>query len=446
MKGLRNQAHVGHPRDLQARGERRFRLATLAASAFVLAQTCTASFAQSWDKTKEQLAKYGIFPTFVYDGNLLTNAAGGVKPGSIFQGTFYAQLKIDGEKFFGVPGMTIFLSELVAHGPNPENGLVGDAQSVSNMTTRPGYRSYEGWVQYNFLGNRWSVLVGQYDLATEFYRSQTANLFFNNAFGTGTAFGLSGVEGPSIYPYTALAARIAYKPVNNLAFRTAILDGVPLYRPPNDAVSPFRKGDGLLIVSEAAWLRIDRPEDPTLHPQFRIGRFSGLPPYDDKVAFGGWYYTAKFPSLNEVDQFGNPLQKRDSAGAYMMVDKVLYETKDHTQQVSAFLQLGVAEQEVNRFGSYYGTGLAAAGLIPGRPKDEVGVAVAIARNGFSYMQSQLQQSIPVNRAETTIEATYLAQINDWLAIQPDFQYVVHPNTDPTLRNAWVFQLRAELAF
>jgi hypothetical protein len=73
-----------------------------------------------------------------------------------------------------------------------------------------------------------------------------------------------------------------------------------------------------------------------------------------------------------------------------------------------------------RFGSYYGTGLAAAGLIPGRPHDEMGIAVAIGRNGFSYMQSQLQQGIPVNRAETAIELTYLAQINDWLAISRIF--------------------------
>jgi porin len=62
------------------------------------------------------------------------------------------------------------------------------------------------------------------------------------------------------------------------------------------------------------------------------------------------------------------------------------------------------------------------------------------------MQSQLQQGIPVNRAETAIEATYLAQINDWLAIQPDVQYVVRPNTDPTIKDAFVFQLRAEIGF
>ena len=421
----------------------------LAVAAFTLASGYHPASAQTWDKMKEDLASRGITPSLVYDSNLLTNAAGGLKQDSIFQGSLYLQMRIDSEKAFDFPGMKLFVSELITHGPNPENGLVGDAQSVSSVTARPGFRSYEGWVQYNFLDDRWSVLVGQYDLGTEFYRSQTAGLFFNMAFGTGTDLGATGLEGPSIYPYTALGGRIAYKPLNNVVFRTAILDGVPLYRP-NDKISPFRSDDGLLIVSEAAWTRRDVPDHADEHPthsHFRIGRFSDLPPYDDKVALGGWHYTAKFPVFNEVDQDGNPLQKRDSTGAYALVDKVLWEQHgDPKKQVAAFLQVGVAGQQVDRFGSYYGAGLAAAGLIPGRPKDEIGIAVAIGRNAYSYMQSQLQQGLPVNRAETAIEATYLAQINDWLAIQPDIQYVVRPNTDPTVKDALVLQLRMEVAF
>jgi porin len=448
------QARVSGSGDRRGADGRRVRVHSACAAlgtlaAFALAYGCSQSSAQTWDKVKEDLAARGITPSLIYDGNLLTNAAGGLKQDSIYQGNLYLQMRIDSEKAFGFPGMKIFFSELVTHGPNPEDGLVGDAQGVSNVTARPGFRAYENWVQYDLLDNHWSILVGQYDVATEFYRSQTAGLFFNSAFGTGTELGLTGLEGPSIYPYTSLGGRIAYKPLNNVVFRTAILDGVPLYRP-NDKISPFRGGDGLLIVSEAAWTRRDTPdhadEHPS-HPHFRIGRFSGLPPYDDKVAFGSWYYTAKFDTLDEVDQDGNPLHKRDSAGAYVLLDRVLWETHgDPKKQVAAFLQVGVAGQEVDRFGSYYGTGLAAAGLIPGRPKDEMGIAVAIGRNGFSYMQSQLQQGIPVNRAESAIEVTYLAQINDWLAVQPDFQYVVRPNTDPTVKNALVFQLRAEVAF
>ncbi len=443
MGGRRYGKHL----DSADTGSRRYaRSAQIAACVFILANASTPLAAQTWSAVKEDLSARGITPSVVYDSNLLTNAAGGLKQDSVGQGSLFLQLQIDSEKFFGFPGLKIYMSELVGHGPNPDSGIVGDAQGVNGLTVRPGFRTYENWVQYNFLDNQWSVLIGQYDIATEFYRSQTAGLFLNTAFGTGSAFNLSGVEGPSNYPYTALGARVAYKPLNNLVFRTAILDGVPFYRP-DDKISPFRKGDGLLIVSEAAWARRDIPEHPTPHPHIRIGRFSGLSPYDDKFAVGGWYYTANFNSLNEVDQNGNPVQKRGSAGAYTTIDRVLFEQHgDPKKQIAAFLQLGVAEQNVNRFGSYYGTGLAAIGMIPGRPKDEFGFAVAIARNGFSYMQAQEQQGIPVNRAESAFEVTYLAQINDWLAIQPDLQYVVHPNTDPTVRNALVFQLRAEIAF
>ena len=53
---------------------------------------------------------------------------------------------------------------------------------------------------------------------------------------------------------------------------------------------------------------------------------------------------------------------------------------------------------------------------------------------------------PALTAETALEVTYLAQIASWLALQLDFQYVIHPNTDPTVRNGRPFQLRLELAF
>jgi carbohydrate-selective porin OprB len=121
-----------------------YSVALCAFAGFALASGYHPASAQTWDKVKEDLASRGITPSVVYDGNLLTDAAGGLKRDSIFQGNFYAQLRIDSEKAFGVPGMKLFFSELVTNGPNPEDGLVGDAQGVNNVTARPGYRSYEG--------------------------------------------------------------------------------------------------------------------------------------------------------------------------------------------------------------------------------------------------------------------------------------------------------------
>lgn len=85
-------------------------------------------------------------------------------------------------------------------------------------------------------------------------------------------------------------------------------------------------------------------------------------------------------------------------------------------------------------------------MLPGRPADEFGIAGAMARNGAQYIAGQQQVGLPVNAAETAIELSYLAQIAPWLAVQPDLQYVIHPNTDSRLRNAMVAQLRVELKF
>ena len=88
----------------------------------------------------------------------------------------------------------------------------------------------------------------------------------------------------------------------------------------------------------------------------------------------------------------------------------------------------------------------ATGLIAGRGADELGLGVAYARNGSHYLSAQSTQGTPATRAETAIELTYLMQINSWLALQPDLQYVVSPNTNPSLRNAFAFQLRIEVSY
>ncbi len=101
---------------------------------------------------------------------------------------------------------------------------------------------------------------------------------------------------------------------------------------------------------------------------------------------------------------------------------------------------------MNRFAYYTGGGLALSALIPGRNEDEFGIAVAAARNGNPFIEAQHNQGIRERRSETTLELTYLAQFGSHLAVQPDLQLVMNPNTDPAIRNAVVFMLRFEVSF
>jgi porin len=50
------------------------------------------------------------------------------------------------------------------------------------------------------------------------------------------------------------------------------------------------------------------------------------------------------------------------------------------------------------------------------------------------------------RAETTWELSYLDQVKSWLTLEPDLQFVNHPDADAALRNALVLQLRSEITF
>ena len=248
----------------------------------------------------------GIKPALVYSGAGFANLGGGIRSRGTYTGNMNLQLTVDGASLFGWKDTLFYFDGLWIHGGQPGN-FTGDAQGVSNISAPSAIKLYEAWVQKTFVDNQFSALAGLYDLNSEFYRLQSAGLFLNSSFGIGPEFAQSGVEGPSIFPSTSVGARFAYKPARGIVLRTAILDGVPIDRP-NGSRAIFKRGDGILIVSEADFL--DRPpqSDRPLNGRFRLGRQTMLPPYDEKAAIGGWYYSAAFDDLVELEPNGQAVR------------------------------------------------------------------------------------------------------------------------------------------
>lgn len=395
-------------------------------------------------QSADPAASAGVTPTVIYDGDGFADAVGGLRRGTTYVGNLHLQATLDGEALFHVPGVTVFLNALGVHGGSPGD-FSGDAQGVSNMAAPSEMKLYEAWLQWNLFSARLSILAGRYDLNTEFYRLQAGGLFLNGSFGIGPELGQSGVAGPSIFPSTSLGARVAYKPAPNVVLRAAVLDGVPVDRP-DGTIGAFEPGDGALVVAEAAFLTRPAPTGMPRSPRFRIGRASGLPPYDDKLAIGGWVYSTALPDLSEVDAAGQPVRRRGTGGAYLIGEhQLLQRAEGAVRRLAVFLQAGYADARVVRFGTYVGAGLVSTGLVPARPSDELGLAVAAARNGSHYLAARAALARPTTSAEVAIELTYLAQVTGWLAVQPDVQYIVHPDTDPTRPDALALQLRFEVA-
>jgi porin len=399
---------------------------------------------EAWDRLRNQLSNYGVEFGIRYDGEGFADMSGGLRRGGTYLGNLNLQLTLDAQRLVGWPDATVFLYGLGIHGGHPSGHFVGDAQGVSNIEAPAKWKLEEGWIQQNLFGNRLSALFGRYDLNSEFYRLQSASLFLNSSFGIGPEFSQSGQNGPSIFPFTSVGGRFALKPVQEIVFRTAVLDGVPVERP-NGAQQVFAKGDGALIVTEAAYLYRPVGSEQPRTREFRIGR-NCCGTYTGKLALGGWYYSATFDDLTRVRPDGQPARHHGSGGLYALGDWTIYQDAEDTdRQVSLFGQLGIGDRRVNRFAYYTGGGLAFSGFIPPRKQDEFGIAVAGARNGTPFIDAQRDQGIAQRRSEVTIELTYLAQFGAHVAVQPDLQFVINPNTDPRIKNAVAFILRFELS-
>jgi porin len=274
--------------------------------------------------------------------------------------------------------------------------------------------------------------VGLHDLNSEFYVTDSSGLFFNSTFGVGKDLSQSGANGPSIFPTTSPAIRLRAEPSKEFYFQFGIWNGLA-----GDPGNPYgtkislNAKDGLLLISEAAYLRgkLDQAK------------------YPGKYAVGYWTYTRTFDSIHNsvYDAAGNPIPTQaTSHGIYFMAEQAVREN------ITLFARYGIASTETNRFGTCLGTGVVFTGLVPKRSKDRFGVGFARVTNGGEYKASLEDQGVSVADAESTVEANYRIELLPGVAVQPDFQYIIHPQGDPvaypSLSNAAVGAIRFELSF
>jgi porin len=388
-----------------------------------LAQEETRSFddtlTKDWGGYRKNLYDRGLDLSVVYKGDVFHNATGGIKTGTRYIDNLDVILDIDDEKLLGIHGMSGKLHFINNNGRDPDADLIGSGQGIDNVAVpRATSKLYQAWLQQNFMDDRISVLGGLYAVDSEFYITDASSLFIHPTYGFGTDFAQSGLNGPAVFPFSALGVRVALKPTSMTYVQAAVVDGVP--GDPNNPTGTqieLREKDGTLMVAEAGVT----PKDKT------------------KFAIGSWLYTAKFDDIRYIDTNGNPLRKKNY-GFYGMAEAPLSDAMD------GFVRLGTATDSVNQFDLAWSTGVVYTGLMPAFPNGQTGLAISQAYNGQKYRNTLSDASISTDKAETAIELTYSDQITPWLTVQPDVQYIINPSGDPTKDNALAIGLRTTVNF
>ena len=376
--------------------------------------------------------------------NLYDNLRGGRRRGTTGMWNLYGSLRYHGAAGSQGPGFSAFAQVLNSGGGFPGD-YTGDAQGVSNIAAPHLTRLYEAWMQYNGRRSHWSVLLGRYDLNSEFDRLQTSALFLDSSFGVEPAFSQSGGQGPSIFPRPRFALRVALKPSRNVVWRTAVLQGGVPDDPGLPPGSQRTRGGDALLVSELALLR-RAPSAGADHEDWdggMIGRLARQPPYTGKLALGLWHYARREACL-APDAMAHACA---ASGAYLLLDDpALVHIGSAGRRLAGFAQLSVASPGANRFRRYMGVGMSLSPLFDASAGDALGLAIATVRNGRPYLRAQQAQGLPVASTERIYELTYQRTVGAHLTLQPDLQYVVHPDTRADVANALAFQFEVQLMY
>lgn len=403
------------------------------------------SLTGDWGGLRAEWQRRGIHAEGSYIGDVFANLDGGRREDTEYLDALDLRLLLDMTKLAGWSSGNVLIHGLYNNGGSISDA-VGDIQGVNNIEATSGFSLYEAWVQRSFLTNRLSLLAGVYDINSEFDVIHSADLFLHSSPGLGAELAASGLVGPSTYPLTALSVRVKTLLAPSLYVQAVVSDGVPGDPANADDHSVMLRGaEGAFLAGEIGWYRladdtrgVAAGDEDMRDRRQHIGRETPAD-YRLKLALGIWRYTSDFARLRSA--LGKPPTSEHDNGIYLLLDwQAWRETRDSAQGLAGFLRLGHADNDASRFDFYAGTGLVYTGLIPGRDSDEIGLAVAVARNS-DYTKSVSAQAL--ENTETAVELTYRAELTPWLALQPDLQYIVNPGTDPGLRNAWVAGARLE---
>ncbi|WP_020180489.1 carbohydrate porin [Methylopila sp. M107] len=400
---------------------------------------------------RDALAAKGLTFSGFYFSDPRANLHGGMREGATYSGLLKVAIDADLETIAGVKDASVHVDMLQIHGRDLSEEYIGNVLSVNDIGARPTTRLFEAYYQQK-LGNL-TLKFGQLASDEEYFISDHAEqVFIGATFGWAAAPSLNlPQEGPA-YPLAVLGAQAQYDVSDRLTVIGAIYNGYAARPKALDAekANPhglnFRLGDPPFMIAEARY------------------RFEGLGGLPAKLKLGGYGHFGDFDDLKRGTDgltLGAPGSNDDprrhdgNLNLYAVLDQQLWRFSgdDPERGIGFFLRAVWGPKDRNTISAYVDGGLTAKGLLPGRPDDLAGVAVAWA--DFSPGLAAVDRAAAdgaIRRYEAKIEATYKAQVLPGMTVAPTFQYVMRPgggppeDGGPRIPNATVFGVTTIVTF
>lgn len=343
--------------------------------------------------------------------------SGGNRSGGNYMQGLDASLSIDADKLgwrgahfyfeaFGVTGKSLF----------DQAGAFSAPSAIDGFLAMNTFRLYQAFYEQRLY--RTDVLLGIYDPQTQFAATRPMDVFFNRAFAWSapltTAGNQAGLNLP-LYPNSELGLRIKHEITDQLTAKFGLLNAQA------DNPTPPWNTDVVFNSKYGA---------------FAIGELDYMPMARTKIMAGYWALTGKFTSLDRLNADGAPHQYYGTSGGYFGGATRVY-TIEGGRGVDVFANFGFANADVNVVDKSVSGGMTVMGPFEARPHDKLGLAI-----GYSHISQQ--SAFKAYNYELPIELTYRAQLTDWLTVQPNIQYILHPALVASKKNDFLIGLHFEI--
>ena len=350
------------------------------------------------------------------------NVSGGVKRGVRYDGLLNFGLSAETEHLGAWEGGEIMVQGHWYQGNLQNDSLTGvdGAFYISNIEASNAIRFYNIYYGQELFEKRFYFKVGQLAADDDFMLTEFADLFLNAAFGN---IPLSiNINPYPAYPLTAPGVYLSGQPVNDLKIMLG------LYSVNTGPDNSGNHGFEWELGGDTGY---------TLFSQLEFSESDVEYPFTLSV---GSVLTIDSQLTQQAT--GSTVDDQTIYSIYLMWSQTWLEDEQDKPKLGSFFRIQYApvnkEYSVNNV--YMDAGLNLFAPFPGRPDDVFGIAF-----NFADFSSAYQEENPLTtRDQWIFESSYMAQISDAIQLQPDIQYIVHPQN--AVRNSLVIGTRLHITF
>ena len=406
-----------------------------------------------WDGLQPRLLDDGINIQLDALTEFASNISGGTRQGSTFASQIALQNDINWERLAGITGLSTHVV-MVNRSGSSDSHLFGDnlspVQEVYGSGGDVAVHLVSAYAQETLFNKQLDVAVGRMNVENDFASSPLYCNYMNNGL-CGDPKALPGGDiGHSAYPDGVWAARVRgfVLPALSVTFGVyEVSQGLytdPYYR------SGFKfdaaKDSGVYLPVEFAWTPEFGPDKMPSHYKIGAG-YDTSPGYQN---FANGLAAAFVPGFTARSRRGN-------TQLWALADQMLVR---HGAGKAAGLiaLLGFIHNDPNNsaYAEQYFAGLLDSGFWQARPADTIALLfINETISGHLGNVQGIEQALDlpysngatgIQTHEEILEANYNIHLYRSISLQPDLQYIIHPNAQANIGNAVVLGFRAHVGF